>query len=297
MTMEQYDSVRRWLLDTRFFGKRSESTYNLYMVALSRFCEFVGKDPDQIIEERLEDLQSRDPRRMARYEELLMEWAKYLEDIGLTRGTVGTYCRAVKSFFKSNWVPLSVRTPKTWVTREDRRMTREDLAKMVEVGDLRGKVLVLFLSQSGMSISDFLSLRWADIYDELEAGVEPIHIHVVREKTMHKYDTFVGSATAEQLRKYVKKYSPKPSEPLLKICASTARNILSAMSKKAKIEPKIRPHTCRKFFSTQMKTAGCPNELVEYWVGHVLAYRGAYFIPSVEEQRKIYSEYEWAVSP
>jgi len=57
-----------------------------------------------------------------------------------------------------------------------------------------------------------------------------------------------------------------------------------------------RPHALRSGFSTIMKLQGVNNEIVEYWMGHVIPYEAAYMIPQEEELKKIYAEHEEALS-
>jgi hypothetical protein len=63
----------------------------------------------------------------------------------------------------------------------------------------------------------------------------------------------------------------------------------------ADINP-ARPHALRSGFSSILKLEGVNELFVEYMMGHVIPYNGAYFRPHPEELRKVYSEHEHALS-
>lgn len=89
--------------------------------------------------------------------------------------------------------------------------------------------------------------------------------------------------------------------PQSRLFPCTARNVnkfLRSLSIRAGLDWIVSSHDLRKYFITQMKLAGLNETLVEYWVGHALGrVRGAYFIPPVEEQLRLYREAERWLEP
>ena len=75
------------------------------------------------------------------------------------------------------------------------------------------------------------------------------------------------------------------------------------MSDKAGLDWKVSSHDLRKFFATNLKLARVNdpafNEtLIEYWQGHSLGkVKGAYFVPPVEEQLRLYKLAEQRLEP
>ena len=60
-SIEDYESVKRWI--TRLNKKSgSPNTRRAYLRWIRRFCEYAGKNPDELIEERRDDLKSGDDR-------------------------------------------------------------------------------------------------------------------------------------------------------------------------------------------------------------------------------------------
>ncbi|NPE30358.1 tyrosine-type recombinase/integrase [Methanococcoides sp. SA1] len=54
----------------------------------------------------------------------------------------------------------------------------------------------------------------------------------------------------------------------------------------------VRSHNIRKLFNTILKTNGCNNTMVEYWMGHSLGKtEDAYFKPTVEAMKNTYTKY------
>ncbi|MHA1262894.1 MAG: tyrosine-type recombinase/integrase [Candidatus Freyarchaeota archaeon] len=106
----------------------------------------------------------------------------------------------------------------------------------------------------------------------------------------------MGSEGIEFLRTYLKGRRLKPSRPIFDVSRRTVEYIVQKASTNAGLKPHVTPHKLRSYFSTRLKLAGCPDTQVEYWMGHTVPYRGAYFVPPIEEQRKIYRKYEWSLS-
>ena len=68
--IEDYESVKRWI--TRR-NKRSgtPNTRRTYLHWIRRFCEYAGKNPNELIEERKEDLKSMPEQNERRLEKTL----------------------------------------------------------------------------------------------------------------------------------------------------------------------------------------------------------------------------------
>jgi integrase len=308
MEVEGYRSVAAWLRAVSSGGTRSEATRRCYLHFLRRFCEFAGKSPDELVAERREHLRSGDEDAIRGDEDLVAEWQERLEGReGLSRGSVATAVAVIKSFYSANRVPLQLKRPKTWLTRVRKTPTREELRAMVEACNCaRDRAVILCLAQSGMSLGDFLSqLTVGKVAAELWVGVRPIHISAERRKAMVRYDTFIGNDGSQAMEEYLEDVGLGPIEwnlgkvadaPVFRLSPRLVQHIVRRAGERAGLDAPVTPHRLRSFFSTRMKLAGCPDALVEYWMGHTMPYGGAYFIPPVEEQREIYRRHEWTVS-
>jgi len=298
----KFESVQRWLsyVAAERFGERA-STNHTYLRFLEEFCRFAGKTPDKLIAERQRESKSEDEMERRKHEEMAMSFVNFLvQERKLAPGSARLALAAVRSFYKHNYSPLVLRGPRLgWKVRTKRPPTREELRNLVKVAStpLHGAIII-FLSQTGMSISDALQVTYGQVAEQLEAGASPVHLSVLRQKTKVQYDTFFGGEASEALKEYL---TSRPnidgSEPLFPIGDRAVDHFLQLASVRAGIDPTMSAHCLRKFFVTQLKMAGCNESLVEYWVGHKLAgSKEAYFIPSVEGQREVYRKYEASLS-
>lgn len=275
--------------------------------------------PDEIIDERREQLKNKvDIHVQRKHEEIIKSWRTQLEKDGLSRGTVVVANNVLKSFYKANYVPLILKAPKLWKTREVKVPNNEELTLIITKGCAgtnkeRDAAIIMGLAQTGISLEDFLELlTYNKIKEELETGMEPVHLPMVRTKIMKKYDTFLGADAIERFTRYIKKTKPKPDQPLFPLSKRAVQYILQKVSTRVRIkDPHVTPHRLRSFFNTYMTLALVGDKsstnhlpLIDYWMGHVIPYGGAYLVPPVDlpldsktpSQRVLYRKHEYAVS-
>src|SRR5712691_9988768 len=112
---------------------------------LGEFCRYVGKDPDQLIDERKTRLQK---DLNARIEERLLDrWHQELVQTGMMPSTAqGKYSKIV-SFFNYNWTPLTIPKFPTVTTdqyRGPKRLRKEEIQQMLGFCDsYRSRLLLL----------------------------------------------------------------------------------------------------------------------------------------------------------
>ena len=310
MDFSQHDSIQRWL--TALSKKSgSENTKEVYLHYMERFCGFVGSNPDQLIVERQADLKSDDILVKRRAEDRLDRWyvelGKTVSKDGkrLSRNTCALAFNAVRSFYKSNHMPLEMDVaPSAYPEKNKHGLTRENLRTMLDRAEKPiHRALILCQLQSGLSISDLLNLLYnEDVADQLQA--ERIHLHLRREKEEAvEFDTFFGAMATEALRKYLEVRKPSIGERLFPITDRAFEYALERISLRAGLSWRVGSHDLRRFFSNSLKTTR-PNDpafndtLVEYWMGHSIGkVKRAYFIPSVEEQLRLYKLAEERLEP
>jgi len=310
LSWSDFESSRRWMDRLKARRKGSASTQRVFFHYLARFCHFTRKNPDQLIAERRQHLKSDDDFVKRRHEEWAEKFSAHLREKGAASNTVATAIAAVRSFYKSNYVPLvEVSVPTPYPVRQAKVPTPEELRAMVDVcedeQDTLTKAWLLCQAESGMSNVDVhkleLESRWCRspefgyVGEQLKNGTVPLHIHIVREKTMASglgwYDTFFGKHAIDALKEYVDFSKPR----LFNVSSRTIQLKLRAISIKAGIATKeapVRPYDLRKYFNTRLKLGGMNESLVEYLMGHSLGrVRAAYFVPPVLELRKVYAQY------
>lgn len=304
--LSNQDSIKRMLssISQRRGGIVSESTRRTFFIYIKRFCDFCGKTPDELIEERMSDWKSEDIFTRRRHEEKLMEFAQQLREEGYTSNTVSTAVGAVRSLYRTNYHPMiEVNVPSGKPVRVYKVPTKKELIQVIEMASVPWHGAFMTLTKDcGISLQDMLDLKLIDgsptygsIKDQIRKGRVPIHINVVREKTKYKYDTFLGEDSFEALNDDIvfpgiASKSTSYDKMLFPYSDSTIQDAMKVLGDELGWKH-FTPYSLRKWFRTQLTLANVNDALIETWMGHSLGkVRGAYLVPPAEGQMKVYSE-------
>ena len=290
------DSIKRMLtsISQRRGGVVSASTRTTFLFYINRFCDWVGKTPDELIRERMDDWTSKDVFTRRRHEEMLMRFAQHLREKGYASNTVATAVGALRSFYRTNYAPMTeVNVPSGRPVREYKIPTKYELVQAIEAARVPWHGAFMTLTKDcGISLQDMLALRLGDgsptygsIRDQMKKGRVPIHIHVVREKTQFKYDTFLGEDSFEALNE-IDLGGPR----IFPYGDSTIQMAMNGIGEELGWRH-FTPYSLRKWFRTRLTLANVNDALIKLWMGHSLGrVRAAYLVPPVEEQMGVYSE-------
>jgi integrase len=314
----KFESVERWrngVLNNTSGSSQTKMTHLNYLI---KACEVLNMNPDEIIEARIEDLKSTDPRVRCRFEdEILRIIAKFRKENGYYIGREISTC--MKSFFFHNHVPLTiispkVKDPKTYTPAKE---AIEKLYQMARPGTERFRISFVF--QSLMRRGSVPHIKYRHIKKDFEAGIVPVHIHLDKEEVKGEYfdyDTFIGKQAIEDLRltleqrergtrkipretisaesPLLRKENTKKVEPLDAIGLTTFFVSLSRRAGLGKKET-ITPHALRRAGNTIVDHAKIIslNEL-DLLMGHrPRSAQGKHYIkPTVEELRAVYVKVE-----
>jgi integrase len=292
--------------------------------ALIRFCDSLGKDPDALVAERIQDLKGDDVRVRGRHEDLALKYFQSFQ----SRGMAVNALAYLKSFYRHNYVPLQCKVPTRWRVTSEKVPTQGEIRRMMSVSDLRDRAIIAFLAQSGLRVSTLCKLTYGDVSQDLEAEKVPVHIKVMprnaKGKEAEGYDTFIGPEAVDALNQYLDsrrkgtKYVPSESiqevSPLFRrrakdngdldnIIPITEDNIqiqvARAAVKAGVTEPKkksgewslVRPHVLRKFYQTSLERSGIPHNWVKRLLGHKLSRsEDPYSKPTIEDLRGAYEK-------
>jgi len=305
--LESYDSVKRWLSYLKTDKTGSEGTVYLYLLYLERWCDFMGKNPDELNADRMEDMKKTTLAERSRVEQQLrvafnnMEVSSYKTPGGKERAYSRAYCgaffSAIKSFYYQNFNPLFIKKPSTWPTRLKKVPNRHELRAIWEQADPRMKLWIVSQKDSGISGGDLIRLKfesastaYGTIHEQLKSGQVPMHATIMRGKvpTAGFYDAFFGEEAFNALQEV------EVRERIFDLSIRYVQVLLPKYARQAGVKgPPITPHALRKFFNTYTKIGvrnyGATELLVEYWMGHSLGRtKGAYLAPPIDEQQKIY---------
>ena len=218
-------------------------------------------------------------------------------------GTVAFYLVSIRFFYTMNdivlnWKKIAKVLPAPRKTTDDRPYTVEEISKLLEKADQRGRVVVLLMCSSGMREGAIAPIKLAHI-----AKMEEIYRITVYKNDPEEYTTFCSPECAKAIDDYLayrKRYGETlhPSAPLIRqvfnkinpidsakpkpLGVGSVENIIyraiydSGLREKKNViagEPRYRhevmqSHGLRKFFNTQVVVAGMPILYAEMLMGH-----------------------------
>jgi len=233
----------------------------------------------------------------------LDDYVGALQSDGYSPGHISNCVKSVKTFFRVNdpRLELPYKLHKYVVSR-DRAPTPEEIGRLLDLADLRGKVIVSMLALAGFRVGTLCKLQYRHVRQDLERNVVPVHVHVEAQITKgkyHDYDTFIGREAVEFLKAYfdARRKGGLPntippenlcdSSPIIRdehsksvkpITPSQVYNIIHRLMAQAGLlgskvgrRYSMRPHSIRKFFRTQMAALGVSTDYIEYMMGHTIS--------------------------
>lgn len=276
----------------------SSQTLYQYIFGVYRFCKWIGRTPDDLVFGCKKSEDEVYPKQVRQIEKEIDEFIGDLQAEGLAQGTIANHVKGVKALFAQNGVQLNTKRMNKRVKYKDRAPSPDEIQKMIDLGDIREKTIVSILALTGLRVGTLVQLEYRHIMRDYEKGTTPIHIHVESEITKGKYgdyDTFIGEEAIQYLRTYLKSRemgtSKMPSEtitpesPIIRdahskspkpITPGQIHRIINNLYKKAglisqtpKKRYRLRAHSLRKYFRTQLAALGTINtDYIEYMMGH-----------------------------
>jgi integrase len=302
-----------------------------YVFGVHRFCCWMNNSPDELIRESTTNKDA-----VNRYILKIDDFIGDLQAENLAPGTINNHVKGVKALFRINGIGLTLpyRVPKS-IRYPDRSPTPEELARMIDIADLRDKVIVSLLALSGVRIGTLAKLQYRHVKHDLENGNTPVHMHIEAEITKgkyHDYDTFIGSEGAEYLKAYLRarrlgnerlegdrKRGMPPEEivdssPLIRNEHKTAVEAISPsmvhyvvhglyrraglIEQRGKARYDLRAHSLRKYFRTQLGAISTiPTDYIEYMMGHTISTYNDIKMKGVEFLRNLYASSGLSIKP
>jgi site-specific recombinase XerD len=267
-----------------------------------------------------------DPTRVQNHSGYLNDYLAELQDEGLKAGAVVNCIKSVKTFYRVNGVKVELSEPLSRrVIYKDRAPKPEELVKLLDVADLRQKVIVSMLALGAFRESTLSKLQYRHVREDLEKNVSPIHVHVEAEITKGKYgdyDTFLGAEAALYLELYIdqrrkgnsrtKPENLADDSPLIRdehkatprsISPKQIRRIVHGLYVKANLAKQcdghydLRVHSLRKYFKTQLLALGAQPDYVDYMMGHTVDTYHDIQSVGVDKLRSVYATSGLAIRP
>ncbi|MGQ9469312.1 MAG: hypothetical protein ACUVTD_05740 [Nitrososphaerales archaeon] len=125
----------------------SEGTLRQYVNKINKFCEWAGFSPDHLVNMCLTHDGLEDPKAVKDVKHLLDSYVGELQARNVTPSTINLYVNAMRTLLRVNDVsPPKILMPQRYAVYPDRSPKPEELMRMLEVADLRGKVIVSCLA-------------------------------------------------------------------------------------------------------------------------------------------------------
>lgn len=289
-----FGSVVRWR------NTLNDGRYQLEcMKTLAKFGIHFNTDPDELIQNRIEELKSSNLLVRANMEDKLLAHYKNLSKEA--PGVAINMFRRIKSFYKANYMALQCRDPGYQIQREfDYIPTREEIRKMCEIVPLDTRVYLVTLAECCGRPGAVAKIRWKDIKHEIATSLVPCQVwltHKVR-LARRKYFSFICADAVQLWKIYLRTFSKLTDETrMFKGYFALRKNIMDAAvqigiaEKHKKLQP-FKIHNIRKRGQTILEACHIPLNWVDRLLGHVP--RGAqgqtYSLPPVEKLRAEYTK-------
>ncbi len=163
-----YDSVNNWMLGL------SQSSKRPYLRHFTLFCEYAGRDPEQLIEWAKSD--------KTKVHERAKQFFHRLADLSIPMASRVQAYTAIRSFFSHNDQPLGkaprVLTESTKI-RSNRLLKPREICDMLSsVRNIKSKAIISLLVQSGQRVGLFSALRYGHVRHQVERAVSPVVVEV-----------------------------------------------------------------------------------------------------------------------
>lgn len=277
----------------------SQAVFVGYARRILRFSIWLGATPDEMIGRCKDSEGSIVTKAVSEMERKLDEYAMHLQRRKISPNTVVSELRSIRGLFTSNYVSLGRSWHRPAINIYDCRAPRiEELRRMLNVADLRDRLIVTVLAVSGLRSGTLVKLKYLHVKKDLEKQTVPIHLRIDADITKGKYRsyaTFLNQEAVDYLKAYldVRRIgtSSIPPEnitdesPLIRAAFAKAVRPLSVSElqtrvqnlffkagirrkKQGTIRYDLTVHGIRKFFSTQMSFLGVQKEYIQYMMGH-----------------------------
>ena len=306
----------------------TKSLYN-YAEGVSLYSRFLEASPDRIIHDVKAGTNLPDQIRIQNHVGLLQQYSEQLQSSGLSPSRVHGLVKEARTFYRRNGVKLEL--PEKLSRRvkyRDQVPTPEQLSRMMELADLRGRVIVSLAALGGFREETLTRLEYRHVREDVETGKIPLHVHLEAEMVKGKYgdhDTFLATEAVQHLRLYLedrRKGSAdgrRPPEtlndnsPLIRsdtshvprpISTKQIRKLVHDLYRRADLLKKVggrmynlREHSLRKYFKTQLISRGVPESHADYWMGHVTDTYNQVQSLGIEKQRQEYASSGLSIKP
>jgi site-specific recombinase XerD len=307
----------------------SQKTLYLYIDCIWRYTNRANLTPDQLISDVKDNNRLPNPQRIPYHIKALEDYVCELQDNGLAPSRISNYVKAIRALYRVNGIDIKLPQPISRRTvKRDRAPKPEELQRVIDIADLRERVIVSMLALGGFREGTLVKLKYRHVKDDLEKGVVPLHIHIeaaITKGKYHDYDTFIGKEAAAYLREYIEtrrlgspdgKIPPEiltDESPLIRNENSPEHKRIGGKQiyklvhnlyfKAGLLKPgyggsyTLKVHSIRKYFKTQLLSLGVQPDYVDYMMGHTIDVYHDIQMKGIDYLRNIYAASGLSIAP
>jgi len=309
--VDKFDVVEAWLNNVAYSHSGSKKTNMNYKFFLNRFCKFINKTPQQIVDE-YDQIDEKSFKR--KYGQYLKAYISELVQKQFAPNTINSHVSIVKSFFKYSDLPLSfVPCGRIRIIYHNRDLTKTELLKILGIARTRDRAFFVMMVQSGLRPYTLCLLKMKHLEPDFSEGKIPCKIEIPEEIAKGKfgtYFTFISKDAVEYLKDYFRTKPNMTADSYIftgygknvekKTKRTTFTHIFMRLVdglrakgelsfERIKGKPaQLRLYNLRKYFKKMATPAG--EEFVEFWMGHKGGVEQHYLSKDVEFHRKRYTE-------
>jgi hypothetical protein len=260
----------------------SEKTKKNARVDFKFFIGFAKQSPTEILEQRLKDVGSANPKERGRYEDMVIDYKSALAKQGYSKNTIVTLINRVQSFFGAHRVNLrfggsDLKIDLSAEAKSQRRtktaLNHDQIGAMYKhAEDIEARVAFLLGAQNGLLPADISSLRIEQLpLTEDESAFD--YVEVYREKTDVPIKTFISPELKHDI-KILLKLRGSPKEGYLFATRSGAMVREDHLSEKVKelgrvVEiPEFAMKDLRDYFHQSLENESVPEYHKRALMGH-----------------------------
>ncbi len=226
----------------------SPRTVDLYMYHLNMYCNYIGLNLQEMIEEAEDEEEAGIRMRKRKITKHLNGYDQYIKELGFSKNSIPSMTSAVKAFYGHYDIQLP--NYKKRLSRNAKLMnsiqtteaipTMEEIQRFIDCCNDLYKVVALFGISSGMGQAEIGSLTYKHVFEACELDPYPETMeelikkikdkgyfiatwHIKRVKTGMNYFTFTSPELIKHLITYLevyhknfKDYNPKPEDQLFR---------------------------------------------------------------------------------
>ena len=273
-SISQFKSTQKMLGELKLLT-RSENTEKTYLKGLCAFTKTMEIDN---LDEFVEKIKS----QTIDADDVHKGFVINLANKNLAPKTVGAWSASLRKFLLANGIELKRTTQiKIYNIHEDTLPSREDLKKVLSNSSLRTKTMILLLASSGLRVGELRNLKMSDIDINSDPGLVKIKGLTAKERKSRL--TFFSNESKQVLQEYLEHRKNNGHQITQESFLFTTNggtqmsyqnlqfilnNAFKKVSKKEGKRYGLHAHSLRKFFKTQLISAGVPGPMVDRLAGH-----------------------------